>query len=338
MKYMKYKHLSICEREKIQELIWQKTSIRDIAKAIGRSPSSIGREINRNIPLFRCIYTPRLAHEKALEKRKSRGRQLRLKSVFIRRYVVDHLKKGYSPEQIAGRLSLEYPNEKISHEAIYQYIYNQAWREGHGGTMKPGYHDLRVYLKRRHKRRIAKGMRRSQRIFKPKGISIEERPKEVEKRKTLGHWEGDSVVSRKSKFGLNTLVERKTGLVFITRIKNGTAVETSNAVVKRLQEVPLGFRRTLTLDNGVENFGYKEIEDQLKLSCYFAHPYSSWERGTNENTNGLIRHYFPKGTDFALIGEEAIQAVEWALNNRPRKRLGWKTPLEVFNQSVALQC
>jgi IS30 family transposase len=334
---MKYKHLSIEEREKIQELLWQNTSIRDIAKVIGRSVSSISRELKRNKPLLFDRYTPRIANEKALKQRKSRGRKLRLKSYFIRRYVIDHLKMRFSPEQIAGRLTLEYPNEKISHEAIYQYIYNQVYREGYG-YLKPNHEDLRIYLKRRHKRRTIKGMRKGQRIFKHKGISIEERPKEVEKRKILGHWEGDSVVSRKSKFGLNTLVERKTGLVFITRIKNGTAVETSNAVVKRLQEVPLSFRRTLTLDNGVENFGYKETENQLQLSCYFAHPYSSWERGTNENTNGLIRHYFPKGTDFALIEEEAIQAVEWALNNRPRKRLGWRTPLEVFNQSVALQC
>ena len=149
---MKYKHLSIEEREKIQELLWQKTSIRDIAKVIGRSVSSISREINRNVPLFRCIYTPRLAHEKALEKRKSRGRKLRLKSMFIRRYVIDHLKMKYSPEQIAGRLTLEYPNEKISHEAIYQYIYHQVYRVGHG-YIKPFHHDLRIYLKRRRKRR-----------------------------------------------------------------------------------------------------------------------------------------------------------------------------------------
>lgn len=336
MKYMKYKHLSIEEREKIQEYIWQKKSIRSIAKILGRSTSSITREIKKN-RASNNMYAPRLANERALKKRQYRGRTLRLKSIFIRRYVIDRLKEGYSPEQIAGRLKIEYPNESISYEAIYQYIYSQAYRQG-WGQMKRSYHDLRPYLKRRHKRRTAKGMRRCQRIFKPKGISIEERPKEIEKRKTLGHWEGDSVVSRKSKFGLNTLVERKTGLVFITRIKNGTAIETSNAVVKRLREIPEDFRRTLTLDNGVENFGYKEIEDKLQVSCYFAHPYSSWERGTNENTNGLIRHYFPKGTDFALIGEEAIQAVEWALNNRPRKRLGWRTPLEVFNQSVALQC
>jgi len=330
---MKYKHLSIEEREKIQELLWQKTSIRDIAKVLGRSSSSIGREINRNIP-GRYQYTPRLANERALKKRSCRGRKLRLKSFFIRRYVIDHLKEGYSPEQIAGRLSLEYPNEKISHEAIYQYIYNQAQREGHAGTMKPGYHDLRIYLKRRHKRRIAKGMRKGQRIFKHKGISIELRPKEVERRKTLGHWEGDSMVSMKSTVGLNTLVERKTGLVLISKIQNKTMEETSTTVINRLKDIPC---QTLTLDNGTENFGYEEIQKGLQISCYFAHPYCSGERGSNENTNGLIRWYFPKGTDFATIGEEAIQAVEWALNNRPRKRLGWKTPLEAFNESVALQ-
>lgn len=330
---MKYKHLSIEEREKIQELLWQKTSIRDIAKVIGRSTSSISREIKRNLPL-RSVYTPRLAHEKALIKRKSRGRKLRLKNYFIRRYVVDHLKEGYSPEQIAGRLTLEYKGYKISHEAIYQYIYSQVHREGYG-YMKFGYHDLRIYLKRRHKRRIVKGMRKGQRIFRHKGISIEDRPKEVDRRKTIGHWEGDSMVSMKSTVGLNTLVERKTGLVLISKIRNKTMEETANTVIERLKDITC---KTLTLDNGTENFGYEKIQKELQISCYFAHPYCSGERGTNENTNGLIRHYFPKGTDFALIQEEAIQAVERALNNRPRKRLGWKTPLEVFNESVALQC
>jgi len=180
-------------------------------------------------------------------------------------------------------------------------------------------------------------MRKSQRIFKPKGPSIDDRPKSIEGRRIIGHWEGDSVVSRKSKIALNTLVERKTGFVFITKIKNGTAKETSETVVKRLQNIPKTFRKTLTVDNGSENFGYANITEALQTKCYFAHPYHSWERGTNENTNGLIRWYFPKGTDFATISDEAIQAVEIALNNRPRKRLGWMTPLEAFNRSgVAL--
>ena len=327
---MQYRHLSIWEREKIQELLWQKKSIRFIALVLRRSPSSINREINRNRSL-QYKYTPRVANERALKKRKSRGRKLRLKSLFIRRYVVEHLKLGYSPEQIAGRLSLEYPKEKISHEAIYQYIYYRI----HSNYIKKGSIDLRIYLKRRHKRREKKGMRKGQRIFKHKGLSIELRPKEVEKRKTIGHWEGDSVVSRKSKVGLNTIVERKTGLVLISKIQNGTANETANTVVKRLQNFPC---KTLTTDNGTENFAYEKIQNELKISCYFAHPYCSGERGTNENTNGLIRWYLPKGTDFATISNEVIARVEYALNTRPRKRLGWKTPLEAFNESVALQC
>lgn len=331
---MKYKHLSIVEREKIQELLWQKAGIRTIAGSLGRSPSSVSREINRNIPLKRS-YQPRLSHERALKKRKSRGRKLRLKSWFIRRYVVTGLKSGLSPEQIAGRLNLEYHNESISHEAIYQYIYYQVYRNG-WGELKPHYHDLRPYLKRRHKRRAKKGMRKSQRIWRPKGLSIDTRPKEVEQRKAIGHWEGDSMVSRKSTVGLNTLVERKTGLVFITKIIDGTAAETKNAVVGRLGTLPATFRRTLTTDNGSENAEYAEITKELNIACYFAHPYSSWERGTNENTNGLIRWYFPKRTDFATIPDEDIKAVENAINNRPRKRLGWRTPLEAFNESVAL--
>ena len=331
---MQYKHLSIEEREKIQDLLWQKKSIRSIAEALGRSPSSITREIKCNIPL-QSKYTPRLANERALSKRKSRGRKLRLRSNFIRRYVIDHLKSGYSPEQISGRLHYEYLDQNISHEAIYQYIYNNVYRGGYG-YMKPGYVDLRIYLKRRHKQRQKHGTRKHQRIFKPKGLSIDDRPSEVETRKTIGHWEGDSVVSRKSKVGLNTLVERKTGLVFISKIQNGTAQETSEVVLQRLQDLPKAFRKTLTVDNGTENFGYQNIKEALDVSCYFAHPYHSWERGTNENTNGLIRWYFPKGTDFATISNETIQAVERALNNRPRKRLGWMTPLEAFNLGVAL--
>lgn len=333
---MQYKHFSIEEREKVQELLWQKVSVRTIAGVLSRNPSSVSREITRNVPLQRK-YTPRLANERAFLNRTCRGRKLRLKSGFIRRYVVSGLKAGCSPEQIAGRLSVDHPRESISHEAIYQYVYHHVHRQGRG-ELKPHYHDLRPYLKRRHKRRGQKGMRTVRRIFKQKGLSIDLRPNEVNTRQTLGHWEGDSIVSRHSVVGLNTLVERKTGLVFITKIQNGTANETANAVVHRLRTIPKEFRKTLTVDNGNENAGHEMITNALRTTCYFAHPYHSWERGTNENTNGLIRWYFPKGTDFAIIPDEAIKAVEDALNNRPRKRLGWKTPLEAFNESVALTC
>ena len=331
---MKYKHLTIEEREIIQEMWWKKYSVRKIAKKLNRNPSTISRELNKNFPVKRR-YTPRLAHERALENRKSRGRQLRLKNQFIRRKTVEWLKTGYSPEQISGRLKLEY-NQLISHEAIYQYIYSQVHRNGYG-YMRPGYHDLRQYLKRRHKRRQKKGLRKSEKVPKFNGISIEQRPIEIELRKTIGHWEGDSVVSRKSLVGLNTLVERKTGLVLISKIKNGTALETSRTVINRFNNLNQKYRKTLTLDNGSENADWQTLEKSLNLKTYFCHAYCSGERGTNENTNGLIRWYFPKGTDFNRISNSEIKMVENALNNRPRKRLGWKTPLEVFNESVAVR-
>lgn len=332
---MKFKHFSIEEREKIQELLWQKASVRAIAMALNRSPSSISREVSKNKPELRETYGPRQAHARALEKRTSRGRKLQLKSGFIRRYVIKGLKSGLSPEQISGRLKVDH-QESISHEAIYQYIYNQVHRAGRG-AVRIGYHDLRPYLKRRHKHRVKKGMRKSQRIFRPHGPCIDDRPKEIETRKTIGHWETDSMVSRQSTVGLNTIVERKTGLVFITRIKDSTAEETKSAVTRRLGILPAEVRKTVTSDNGHENALYDHVMTELGILWYFAHPYHSWERGTNENTNGLIRWYFPKGTDFATISDDAIKAVEDALNNRPRKRLGWRTPLEAFNESVAFQ-
>lgn len=331
---MKYQHFTIEERETIQLMWWERRSTRAIAKALNRSPSSISRELKRSFPLERKVYTPRLAHEQALSKRKSRGRYDRLKNSTIREYVIKHLKLGWSPEQIAGKLPEEHPGQHISHEAIYQYVYTQVHRNGHG-TLKPGCEDLRIYLKRRHKRRGQKGMRTVGRVFRPKGPSIEDRPIIVEKRLRVGDWESDSIASKDNAPGLNSLVERKTGLVFLTKVRDKTASATTEIITKRLSNAP---HYTITLDNGSENQQWQEIEHEINTKCFFAHPYSSWERGTNENTNGLVRWYFPKGTDFRTIPEDTIKAVEYALNTRPRKRHKWKTPLEVFNQSVALQC
>ena len=303
-----------------------------MAKELGRHHTSLSREIRRHNPLEPKRYTPRTAQERALVRRKSRGRKDRLKNDTIRMYVKKRLKESWSPEQIAGCIRSD-TGERISHEAIYQYIYAQVHRDG-WGYVKPDHEDLRVYLKRRRKRRMKKGMRKSQRIWKPKGASIELRPKVVDKRTRVGDWEGDSVISKKSKVALNTLVERKTGLVFITRIPDGTADSTEVAVVKRLGELPHSLRHTLTVDNGSENACALKLEDLLDIDCYNAHPYASWERGTNENTNGLIRWYLPKGTDFATITDEEITAIEFALNTRPRKRLGWKTPLQAMSGAL----
>jgi IS30 family transposase len=327
-----YKQLSIEERETIQMGVWQKKTIRSIALELGRSPATVSRELKRNCPSARRVYTPRVAQEKARNRIQSRASRYRLKNSEIREYVIAKLRNHFSPEQIAGRLSVDHPEFKVSHEAIYQYIYSQYHRQGYGSCIGD---DLRIYLKRRHKSRHRKyAPFRPQRLKIKDAVSINERPGSIDLRKIVGHWEGDSVVSRQSKSGLNTLVERKTGLVFISKIGNGTAEVTANAVVARLKALPPGKRRTLTLDNGSENSGHKKITKELGTKCYFANPYHSWERGTNENTNGLIRYYLPKKTDFNLVSDEKIKQIENILNNRPRKRLKWLTPLEVFNGRV----
>ena len=323
---MKYTHFAVEEREKIQEMLWQKSSIRTIAAILGRSPSSVSREIKKNVDSLGRRYTPRAAHERALKRRSIRGREDRLKNNTVREYVVSHLKDGWSPEQIAGRLSEDRPGHCVSYEAIYQYIYAQVHRNG-WGELRKGREDLRSYLKRRHKRRQKKGLRKPQRVSRFTGVSIEKRPAVVDKRKRLGDWESDSILSRNNMPGLNSLVERKSGLILLTKVLDRTANATTEIIIRRLSEMPA---HTLTVDNGSENQRWKEIEGKTELKCFYAHPYASWERGSNENGNGLVRWYFPKKTDFREVDNEEISKVEYALNNRPRKRLSWKTPLEVF--------
>ncbi|MCX6766711.1 MAG: IS30 family transposase [Candidatus Moranbacteria bacterium] len=328
-----YKHFTIEEREIVQELLWEKQSVRTIARTLSRSPSSVSREIKRHRTKEKRRYTPRVAHEQALKSRRSRGRNERLKNKLIRNYVVEHLKLHWSPEQIAGRMKSEL-GEKISHEAIYQYIYAQIHRDGYG-YLKPGREDLRSYLRWKRKRRQHQGLRKSQKIPKFEGISIDARPKVVEERKRLGDWEGDTVESRDHKPGINTLVERKSGYVFMTKLNSKSGESTLQAVLSRISALPEKLRKTLTLDNGPENSSWRALKAAAEMNVYFAHPYHSWERGTNENTNGLIREYFPKKTDFSMIKNEEIAEAEYSLNTRPRKRLNWKTPLEII--SVALQ-
>jgi transposase, IS30 family len=330
---MHYKQFSIEEREQIQEFLWQKKSVRSIAKNLSRNPTSVSREIKKYRTKEKHRYTPRVAHEQALKNRRSRGRSERLKNNSIRDYVIKHLKRNWSPEQIAGRMKGEI-GQKISHEAIYQYVYSQIHRDGYG-FLKPGCEDLRMYLRRKRKRRQRKGLRKSQRMPKFEGIPIDLRPKIVDRRKRLGDWEGDTVESKNHEPGINTLVERKSGYVFITKLNSKSSESTMEAVLSRISNLPEKLRKTLTLDNGSENSKWKELKVATEMDVYFAHPYHGWERGTNENTNGLIRGYFPKKTDFSMITNEQIAFVEYELNARPRKRLNWKTPLEIL--SVALQ-
>lgn len=335
---MKYKQLTIEEREKIQELLWQKMSVRDIAKALGRNASSISREIKRNQTEQLSLYRPRLAHNKALERRTHRGGRKLDSNDQLRRYVKAQLKLGWSPEQIAAK-SYELAGERVSYEAIYQYIYAQIHRSGRG-YVKPGKQDLRPYLARRHRRRMKQGFRKPHRICKGPLPSIDIRPAEALGRTVVGHWEDDSMVYTPTcPVRLRTTNDLTSGIVFIAKTSDATMADANRISLARLGNLPPELRKTLTRDRGSENMGFKELEQGLGIGCFFAHAYHSWERGANENANGLIRRFFPKGTDFRKLSDEDIAQVERLLNSRPRKRLGWKTPYEVFYEltGVALE-
>jgi len=328
---MAHHHLSVEEREEIQSGLWRKESIRSIARRLGRSHSSIVREINKNLPLEHFLYTPRLANERAQKKRKSRGRVDRLKNKTIRTYVVDRVKQRWSPEQIAGRMKLDGVGS-ISPEAIYQFIYAQLSY----GKPKRGKEDLRPYLRRKLKKRQHHGSRKGQRIFKPNGPSIDERPSVVDQRSRIGDWEGDTVESKNHAPGVNTLLERMSGVYLVTKVRDKTADATITAIESRMTSLPEEAKKTLTVDNGPENRDWQTLEMVTGLDCFFAHPYCSRERGANENANGLLRDYYPKGTDFRDVPDDELAVVEYALNSRPRKRHGFKTPLEIW--SGAFQC
>lgn len=322
--------LTLEERVRIEIKYRDGFSLRAIAHHLGngRTAGAICREIAGRPRKGVGKYQAHVSHERALLKRLGKKPE-RLKNVFIRQYVEEKLKLGWSPEQIALRLPMEHKGETISGEAIYQYVYAQVERGGNG-KVKEGREDLRHYLPRRHTRRQTKGFRKAQKAERPVLPSIEERPPVVERRTRIGDWEDDTMVSRESLARLKTINERVSGVVRIGKMKDGTIAESNRSLIACLTTIPPQYRKTLTRDRGTENFGWGEIETTLGLSCYFAHAYCSQERGSNENLNGLIRRFFPKKTDFAKVTDEEVLRVEYLLNTRPRKRHGGKTPLEVL--------
>jgi IS30 family transposase len=318
-------------------------SVERIADELKRPVCTIVRELAGKPRKGRGRYMAHVAQAESLEKRKEQGRKSRFEYQPLKEYVVGKLKLGWSPEQISIRLPIDFSNNqkmRVSHEAIYQHVYSRVYRSGNG-TLKAGEEDLRQYLPRRHNRRTKKGFRKAQKLEKTSSLpSIEIRPKEVETREVLGHWEGDTLVSRESKARIKSLNELVSGVSFFSRTKDGTATECDKVVLDRLSRIPSPYRKTLTQDRGSENLEWKTLEQELGIDCFFAHPYCSHERGSNENTNGLFRRYFPKGTDFGKITDLEVAKVEYLLNTRPRKRLAGFTPYEVFYQitGVALDC
>jgi len=279
----RYKQLKLEDRDRITEMMAEGRNITEIAEALGRHKSTISREVRRNSsPAYR-LYLSHRAHDRAVKRKQEANRHPRLKTEGIVCYVLSKLKMGWSPEQISGRIGMDGAGLSISHEAIYQYIYDRETEDRE---------ELIKLLRRGHRKRKTREVNRKDKRTKiPNRVSIQERPVSVEMRDRFGHWEGDSLVSRKSAEALNTLVERKSRLVFITRLDRKTAEETNTAVIERLRRLPEKARQTLTLDNGTENAGHEKITETIGTKCYFARPYASWQRGTNENANGLIRWY-----------------------------------------------
>jgi IS30 family transposase len=326
-----FRQFSLEERVRIEMLYREGLSLRTIAGRLGRgrTAGSVCREIGGRPRKGVGKYQAHVNHGKAVERRYGK-KSLRLKNDFILSYVKKKLKDDrWSPEQISLRLPIEHPGNDISYEAIYQFIYSQISVKGNG-AIKKGCEDLRPYLPRRHTRRQTKGFRQAQKAWRPELPSIESRPAVVDRRIQIGHWEDDTMVSRQSTERLKTINERVSGVVLIGRMKDGTVEESNRVVNERLGKIPEHIRKTLTRDRGTENFGYKDLERNLKLNCYFAHAYCSQERGSNENVNGLIRRFFPKKTDFSKVTDEEIRQAEYLLNSRPRKRHGGLTPLEVL--------
>ncbi len=321
----KYKRLASEERYAIGIMLAEGRTKREIARALNREPSTIIRELKRGIVDDSGRYQSEASHTNTILKRSETRKRPRLKEATIRAYVGVKLREGWSPELIAGRLWQEHSDLSISHEAIYQWIYTEA--PEHISD-----------LTRQHKRRWRHGTRNP---FKTGGIahrvSIDERPSEVDLRQVTGHWEADTVVSRRTRSAaLQVLVERKSRYTMMTSLPGLDSHSMRDALIRRLRKVPSKLRQTITYDNGTENAAHVMVNRELGTSSYFCHAYHSWERGTVENTIGLIRRFFPKQTDFEKISPYRIKKVEQWLNHRPRKCLNFQTPIEVFAASVAL--
>lgn len=307
-----YTHLSQIERYQISSLTQAKVSVSEIAKVLGRHRSTIWREIQRGSGP--CGYKAKQAQHLA-EARAVWSRNAAQIDQTCRKQIRQCLRQHWSPEQIAAHVD-------ASHESIYQYIYADKAAGG----------DLHMYLRSQKKRRKrhASGQNRRGQIANRRSIS--QRPAHIEERAQVGHWEGDTMIGKGNKKAIVTLVERKSGYAMLAMVDAKRAGWVREAMQACLEPVePLV--KTMTLDNGTEFAQHEQFDQNLNCTTYFADPYSSWQRGSNENFNGLVRQFIPKSRPLSTVTHEELAMIEDSLNHRPRKRLGFKTPHEVFHAS-----
>ena len=321
-----YRRLSLTEREELSRMLAAGHSLRASARVMKRAPSTLSRELTRH-RASPTTYRAVSAHHRALrwahQPRKLRklAAQPRLRAAVFRL-----LAQRWSPEQIAHGLPQRYPDEptmRISHEAIYTYLYVLPC-----GAFK---RELARYLRRRHRFRRPHKVRLSSRPIQDL-ISIDERPAAVAARTVPGHWEGDLLVGHANASALGTLVERTTRFTLLVPLKAKDALTVRRAFAREVRTLPTQLRRSLTYDQGQEMREHRLFTKQTKMKVYFAHPQCPWERGTNENTNGLLRQFFPKGTRFNQLSRREIKRVQARFNDRPRKVLNWHSPAHAFNQ------
>lgn len=315
----KYIHLSCAEREEISIGLNTGRQIIDIAKAIGRDPSTLYREIKRNNAQKNNVqYRANRAQLRADERKIASHRRERLSNPTIQKYVTEKIKQEWTPELIVGKLPLDKPGLKTNHESIYLWIYND-------------HRELIKHLPRAHKMRQKRASIRDKRCIRVQDrIMIDKRPIHVEDRFEAGHWEADTAVSRQSKAAIAATVERTSRFLIVKKLKTKTADCMHRAMVESLVEFPMKLRRTITYDNGTENANHQLTNKLLQTDSFFCNPYHSWEKGSIENRIGMLRRYFPKKTNWSLITQRQIDIVVKKINTRPMKCLGFKTPQEVF--------
>lgn len=322
------RYLSAAERETIALETAAGAGVRQIARLLDRDPSTVSRELRRNASVRRPrSYRPLLAQHKA-EQRARRPKPSKIASnPRLQELVQAKLTDRLSPEQIAVELRQEFPDDpsmQVSHEAIYRSLYVQ----GRGELRRELTRCLRTGRALRKPQRRAEGRGRIADM-----VMISERPPEVEDRAVPGHWEGDLILGANNRSAIGTLVERSTRFVILLHLPDGHGAEAvRDAVIAAMRELPDHLRRSLTWDQGVEMHRHAEITLAAELPVYFCDPASPWQRGSNENTNGLLRQYFPKGTDFSKVTQAQLAKIARELNGRPRKTLQWHSPAEALNE------
>lgn len=323
-----YIRLTLDNRIEIEKLLSHDKTYTEISLALGRHKSSIQREVS----IFgKGEYKARSAHQISVSNSSDRkwSKTKMNQHPKLQKYVLSKLNLRWSPEQISRTLSKNYKQDlrmQISHEAIYYHIYIHA---------KP---ELKLLLlnqlrqKRKYRGNVRRGADKRTTIKDP--IRIDERPKEVLGREIPGHWEGDLIMGKNRESAIGTLVERTTRTILLVHLKLKDARSVRKAFEEEFKTIPKQMKKTLTYDNGSEMAEHKLFTKHTKIAVYFAHPYSPWERPTNENSNGLIRDYYPKGTDFSLITKRELKRVQNELNERPRKVLDFETPKDVFDKFI----